>query len=162
MALDSKTRRWAWAGAIGLVAALVGLEYVAWTTYRDRRVAAEVEAVVFHKLQSLPASDPAIRRYGPFVRLEGEGFERGVQALGLSRLPIVIERKAVFRDAWAHLTIIVHPGPQLRLQSLSMLPTDAEAAGLVPEIRGGELQFEDWQRRCGLRVQAEHPRCPRK
>jgi hypothetical protein len=133
-----------------------------WIQYRDRRVAAEVEAVVARQLQSLPSSDPIVRRYGPFHRLQGEGFERGVHALGLPPLPIVIERRAEFRDAWAKLTIIVRPGQSVRIASLSMHPSEAEAATLVPVLRGGELRFEDSKYYCGLRVLAEHPRCPRK
>jgi len=160
MPLRRNTRRWAWVGAFGLLAAVIAAAAIAWTKHRDRQVASEVEAAMVETLKSLPANNPIVLRYGMFVRLEGEGFERGAHALGLPTLPIVLERRAVFSGAWARLTIIVRPGTTLRLKSLSLRPSDAEAAGLTPINRDGELRFAGWQYSCGLQVQAEHPRCP--
>jgi hypothetical protein len=164
MPLRQRDRRWAWLGGAGLAAALFVAAFLSWAGLRDRQVAGEVESELVRQLKLLPADDPITRRYGPFLRLEGQGYQRKQHAIGSGWVPIAITRKAVFSKARAHVTILVHPGAAFRVESLKMFPDEASASGLQSYFHEGEIWFPDGTGRGdpgSLFIRAEHPRCPR-
>jgi hypothetical protein len=156
--------------------------YVGYANLRDRRVARETEVEVIQALQALPPDHTITRRYGTFVRLDGEGYKRSTRGIGSVFLmrdgpppaPIYLWRTAVFKNALVELVIAVRPGASLELEKFLLTPDDsAVAAGTQLTIENGEIWYTedvapDLHRMLGLkrkarsvlRAFASHPKCP--
>jgi hypothetical protein len=156
-------QRWVLVGAVALAFALgVGL-YFLWSYLRDRQVASEAAAEVARELKSLAADHPITNRYGSFVRLEGNGYKRGVRGLGPPTVPMMLERRAVFDKAWAQLTIVVHRGQILEVEHVTMQPDQLGGPGAHPVLQDGEIWMTTsagGRIRSRLWIDARHPRCP--
>jgi hypothetical protein len=179
-------RRGYWLAMLGCMTGTVLLAWAVCATYanmRDRRVARDAEREVVTALKAMAAGHALTQRYGLFVRLDGEGYQRSRPSLGgVFRMadgpgaaPIHMQRTAAFAQARVMLVISVGRGERVEMEKFLLSPNeDAVAAGTQLTIENGEswciedvdpyLRRMDGlkkKRRSMILAFVQHPKCPR-
>jgi len=169
-------------GVTGMVL-LAAAIHAAYANMRDRSVARDAEREVVIALKAMADDVTLTQRYGAFVRLEGEGYQRRKPSLGgVFRMadgpgaaPIHMQRVAVFAQARLMLVISVRYGERVEMESLLLRPDeDAVAAGTKLTIEDGEswyvedvdpalrpMQGLNKKHRSMILAIVHHPKCPR-